>query len=99
MPFRVKKLKNYISKHPSHFKNNEFDTVLDTLYYNCAEHNQTDNDIIRNSFNSLYQCMEHLNLRKKDSIIDIVCTLCNEHARIFFAVGVKVGIHLLQELS
>lgn len=95
----IEKLKKHVLEHPPHFSDNEIDTVLDALYFNCAEYNQLKNDSINNDFCALYQRMEHLNLQSKDSIIDIVCSLCGEHARIFFAAGVQVGICLLQELS
>jgi hypothetical protein len=43
--------------------------------------------------------MHGMPLREMDRIVDAVCTLCREHEKAGFLEGVKVGIHMEQELA
>ena len=54
---------------------------------------------IKADFNALYQAMNGMELQEMDKIIYPVCTLCRDHERAGFIEGIKVGIHLAQELT
>lgn len=95
----IQNLKAHVAKHPPIFEENGIDSILDTLYWNYAETNRLENNLIREKLHALYGCLEHLCLRDKDKVIDIVCALCSEHERISFAAGVQVGVQLTQELT
>lgn len=99
MNTRIEKLKAYVLEHPPIFEKTGVDSALDTLYWNYTESNLLENNTIKENFRALYQCIEHLELRNVDKVIDIVCTLCTEHQRISFAAGVQVGVQLIYELQ
>lgn len=75
------------------------DTVLGMLcstYYdlNCNQ----DADEVRQAFDNLYQAMTGKTLKKKDEIIDTVCSLCRLHQQSGFIDGIQLGIRLASEL-
>jgi hypothetical protein len=54
---------------------------------------------VKAAFEDLYQRMHGMPLREMDRIVDAVCTLCREHGKAGFIMGVKVGIQLEQEIT
>lgn len=90
-------LKAHIEQHPPNYGDGE--SVLTMLYECHNENNPYDNEQIRADFNDLYQQMNSIPLREMDKIIYPVCTLCRDHERAGFIEGLKIGIHLREELS
>ena len=79
---------------------NDADTVLELLYNTYYEHVCTDDtDEIKQAFDELYHSMTAKTLKEKDEIIDAVCSLCRLHQQTGFVDGLKLGIHLSQELN
>ena len=91
------KLKAYIDAHPPNYSDGE--SVLTMLYECHNENHPYDNDQIKADFHELYQQMNGMPLREMDQIIYPVCTLCRDHEKAGFVAGVKVGIHLAQEME
>ena len=76
------------------------DTVLELLYNTYYEHVCTDDsDEIKQGFDDLYNALGDKTLKEKDAIIDLVCALCRLHQQTGFIDGIKLGIHLAQELN
>ena len=76
------------------------DTVLELLYNTYYEHVCTDDtDEIKQAFDELYHSMTGKTLKEKDEIIDMICNLCRLHQQTGFVHGLKIGIHLAQELN
>ena len=79
---------------------NEADTGLELLYNTYYEHVCTDDtEEIKQAFDELYKSMTGKTLKEKDEIIDNVCSLCRLHQQTGFVDGLKLGIHLSQELN
>lgn len=74
-------------------------SVLAFLYEAYTEINNLDNAQIKKDFHVLYQCMNGMDLREMDQILDPVCSLCRDHERAGFVEGVKIGILLFDELK
>ena len=91
------KLRVYITENPPDFSDGE--SVLTLLYEAYAESNKMDNGTIKEDFNELYCQMNRMELWEMDRIIYPVCKLCRDHQRSGFIEGIKVGIHLKEELA
>ena len=75
------------------------DTVLELLYNTYYEHVCTDDtDEIKQAFDDLYNALSDKTLKEKDAIIDLVCDLCRLHQQSGFIDGIRLGLHLAQEL-
>ena len=90
-------LKTYIKQNPPNYGDGE--SVLGMLYECHNENNPYDNEQIKADFNELYQQMNGMPLREMDEIIYPVCKLCRDHEKAGFAAGIKIGIHLANELA
>lgn len=77
---------------------NNADSILEVLYNTYNEYSCFENEQIKADFEELYQRMNGRPLQEMDEIIYVVCTLCRDHEKAGFMEGVKVGIHLAQEL-
>ena len=79
---------------------NDADTVLGMLcstYYelNC----NTDTDEVKHAFDELYQAMTGKTLKEKDEVIYATCRLCSLHQQTGFIDGIRIGIHLINEVN
>ena len=92
-------LKNHIEANPPNYGDSDIQSILEMLWNTYCQHNQLDSEHIKEGFTELYRHMKHLPLSDVDGVIDIVCSLCWEHEKAGFVEGVKVGIHLGQELT
>ena len=75
------------------------ESVLTMLYECHNENNPYDNEQIKGDFNELYRQMNGMSLQEMDKIIYPVCKLCRDHEKAGFVEGVKIGIHLANELK
>ena len=74
------------------------ESILEVLFDAYNESSSFDNAAIKADFEELYRLMNGKPLKEIDEIIYAVCTLCRDHEKAAFIEGVKVGIHLAQEL-
>ena len=95
----IDQLKTYIADHPPIISQNNFDSILDALYWCYAESNQLENEKIEEYFEVLYHRLTHLCIQDIDQIMDVVYALCIENQCLSFCAGIRVGICLSQELS
>ena len=93
----VRILKRHVAENPPNY-GNDAQFILEMLFTYYHECNNTDTDAVKAAFEDLYQRMHGMPLREMDRIVDAVCTLCREHEKAGFVAGVKVGIHLGQEI-
>jgi hypothetical protein len=89
-------LKAYVEQNPPNCGDGE--SVLEMIYECHNENNPYDNKQIKADFNELYQQMNGMPLREMDKIIYPVCKLCRDHEKAGFVEGIKIGIHLAEEL-
>ena len=90
-------LRTYVEQNPPNC--GDADSALGMLYECHNENSPYDNEQIRADFNELYQQMNGMPLREKDSIIYPVCKLCRDHEKAGFVEGIKIGIRLNAELQ
>ena len=93
----VEKLNVMLSEYPPNFGDRVSSLAL--LYEAYKEVNPMDSTQIKADFNALYQAMNGMELKEMDRILYPVCTLCRDHERSGFMEGIRVGIHLAQELT
>ena len=77
---------------------NNAESILEVLYNTYNEYSCFENEQIKADFEELYQRMNGRPLQEMDEIIYAVCTLCRDQEKAGFMEGVKIGIHLAQEL-
>ena len=97
-------MKQYLEKLKQHIADDTADwidgeSVLSILYECYNENHPYDNEEIKADFNALYQAMNGMPLREMDKVIYPVCKLCRDHEQAGFIEGIKVGMHLEQELT
>ena len=61
------------------------------------ESSSFDNATIKADFEDLYRIMNGKPLKESDEIIYAVCTLCRDHEKAGYVVGIKVGMSLVME--
>ena len=93
----VEKLKQRVAENPPNY--GDSNSVLGLLYECFNENNPYDNDQIRADFEELYRQMNGMSLRDMDKIIYPVCKLCRDREKAGFIEGIKVGIHLVTEIT
>lgn len=93
----IAELKRRLEENPPSF--GDGDSILTILYESYCDSNRMDDDRIKTDFRELYQAMNGMPFREMDRITDPVCALCRDHERAGFVEGVKVGIHLSDELT
>lgn len=93
----LEKLNAMLAENPPNFGDSA--SALTLLYEAYNEVNLMDSTQIKADFNVLYQAMNGMELKEMDRILYPVCTLCRDHERAGFMEGIKVGIHLAQELT
>ena len=95
----IKTLKQYVADNPPNYGDGDARSILDMLFTYYQQCNNTDTDAVKAAFEDLYQRMHGMPLREMDRIIDVVCTLCREHARAGFTDGIKLGMLLEKEMN
>ena len=75
---------------------NNADSILEVLFDAYNESSGFDNAAIKADFEELYRLMSDKPLKEIDEIIYAVCTLCRDHEKTGFIVGVKAGMSLYQ---
>ena len=90
-------LQNHLVTQQPNYPDNA-ESILEVLFDAYNESSGFDNAEIKADFEELYHLMNGKALQEMDEIIYAVCTLCRDHEKAGFMEGVKVGIHLAQEL-
>ena len=93
----LKILEEYYKQNPP--KHGDMESVLEVLYWYYAENNPIDNQKIRDSFAKLRSQFPNLSMQEFDPIFDTVSELCEEHERLAFYEGLRLGATLMIELA
>ena len=93
----ITSLQSKLDTQQPHYPNNA-ESILEVLFDAYNESSGFDNAEIKADFEELYRRMNGKSLQEIDEIIYAVCTLCRDHEKAAFIEGVKVGIHMAQEL-
>lgn len=93
----LRSLLTYVAKHPHQL--GDCDTILDVIYDRYKEYYSIETVEMKEDFRQLHTVFEETQNDECDKIIDIVCSLCNEHEKIGFTEGIKLGIRLAKELN
>ena len=95
----IQSLRSYVAAHPPNFGDCDTHSILEMLFCHYSEFNRLDNENIKQGFEKLYRQLDALRLKEKDTVIDIVCFLCQEHEKVSFTEGIQVGMRLAEELA
>lgn len=93
----LKALQDYCKQNP--LSHGDAESVMEFLYWHYAENNPIDNAKIRDCFTKLRQQSPHLSLEEFDPIFTTVSDLCEEHERLAFLEGLRLGVTLIIELA
>ena len=94
------KMNDYLTALQTHLATQQSpnQSILEMLFDAYNESSGFDTAAIKADFEELYRLMNGKPQKEVDEIIYAVCTLCRDHEKAAFIEGVKVGIHLAQEL-
>ena len=93
----VEKLKQRVAENPPNY--GDSNSVLGLLYECFNENNPYDNDQIKADFEELYRQMNGMSLRDMDKVIYPARKLCRDHEKSGFIEGIKIGIHIVEEMK
>ncbi len=97
-PF-LSQLAHKLNEQPLALDDESVDSLLDILYSHFAESNRFNNATIKNGFATIRAMCSSMTLRELDDLIETVCTICQEHERLAFEEGVKIGAAIIGELQ
>ena len=91
-------LNKYIAEHKPRGACPGVETLLDMLFCCYSQHKALDTATVKRHFSQLDTILQNLTLQQADEVVDLACTLCDEHQKNAFREGVTVGFRLYHEL-
>ena len=98
MNSHIPHLKKHLSEQPPVCLSDEYESLLDVLYYAYAEHSTSDSAQIKECLTQLDSLTRHLPFQAQDSILTAALSLSAAQARQSFHEGVRTGAGLILEL-
>ena len=98
LPF-IDVLKTHIATAPPSSGAWNVQSVLDMLYIAFSDYNKVGSEEARYHFQELRLSLEQVPNMDLDNVINIVSDLCNNYERSGFTEGLKLGVHLANELT
>lgn len=95
----INNLKSFLSDQSPKFPFDDACSVLEVLFYNYCASNSADNALIRYQFKELNDILCKLTLVENDAVFALICDLCTSHMKQAFMEGVRIGLHLINELE
>ena len=95
----IEKLKAYLEEQPVNAAYNDAQSLLELLCYIYMTETPVDGATIRYQYQQIDNIINRLTLAENDQIFSITVALCDACTRKAFMDGVKIGYHLLEELS
>ena len=77
----------------------ESDSILEALWYEYSCRNPVDDGQIRQAEKNLSPVFEALSMEASDRLFDQIVALLNAYQRAAYLDGLRIGVHLLQELQ
>ncbi len=90
-------LQDYCKQNP--LNHGDTESVMELLYWHYSEFNPIDNQKIRDSFRKLRSQFPDFSMKDFDPIFTTVSDLCEEHQRLAFYEGLRLGVTLMKELA
>lgn len=94
----VERLRQELDKAQPCYGYSEADSLLEMLYMWYVEWNPINSDQIQRDFFSLEAYMSGCSEKQIDEAQDIVSCLCQNHEKLAFLEGIRVGVRLAAEL-
>lgn len=91
-------LRKHISEHAPNYGDWDAHSVLEMLYVAYSDYNTTGPDEVQSIFHKLRLLLDDMPEKSVEQVFDMVCDLCSDHERSGFTEGVKLGVHLADEL-
>ena len=92
-------LKMHITNSPPSYGTWDAKSVLEMLYVAFSDYNRIAPEEAQHRFQELRFLLEQIPHMDADHAFDIVCDLCNDYERSGFMEGLKLGVHLADELN
>ena len=77
----------------------EPESILEALWYEYSCRNPIDDGQIRQAEKNLSPVVEALSMEASDRLFDQIVELLNAYQRAAYLDGLRIGVHLLQELQ
>ena len=94
----IERLKEELDKDPPSYGYKDANSLLEMLYTWYVEWNPINSEEIRTGFLELEAVFCCCCEGKTDDVLDIITRLCQNHERVAFLEGLRVGVRLVQEL-
>ena len=95
----IQKLAQYLESLPAKSPDREAGSMLELLCYIYTVENPVSSAAIRYQFQELDTVLGKLSLEDNNALFWQVCELCEEHAKLGFLSGLRVGSALTRELT
>lgn len=93
-------LQTHLANQQPNYPDDNADTVLGMLCSTYYERNcNQDTDEVKQAYGELYQSMTGKSRKEKDEVIYAACRLCSRHQQTGFIDGIRLGLHMAQELN
>ena len=97
MNLYIKNLKDYFETYPK--DGDDFQCVLDVLYYYYTQEHSVENGTIRAGFRDVGTIVNKLNFDDNNALFSAVVSLCEEHSKQGFLEDIRVGAELAVTLQ
>lgn len=91
-------VKKELSEYAPNFGEAAASSVLEMMYETYADHNRIEPDDVQPAFRELRFLLNGMPYEPTERVFAMVCDLCYSHERAGFTEGVKLGVHLADEL-
>ena len=95
----IEKLKTYLDEQPINAVYNDAESLLELLCYIYITESPIDNATIHYQYQQINSIMERFTLEENNQIFNLTVDMCDTYIRQAFMDGIRVGYHLLTELS
>ena len=95
----IEKLKKYLDSQPVNTVCNDAESLLDLLSYIYITESPLDSATLRFQFQKVNQILERLSGEENDQLFYLTIQICDTYIRMAFQDGIRVGYHLMTELS
>lgn len=93
----IEKFKDHLQLFPK--DGDDFNCVLDVLYFYFALEHTVDTSVIRANFTEVGDILEKMSFEDNNKVFTAIVHLCEEHSRQGFMEGIRVGAVLTEELK
>lgn len=89
---------SYLQENPLQYEDADIHNLCEYLWQCRTDLCPIDNEKIRAGFDALDACFAPLGFDARNAVFSLASDLCQEHERLAFAEGIRLGAQLILEL-